>query len=194
MGTTCTHKPKGEPLTDFFIREGVLRWSDDNPYTYRVLDSAFINLTEYYAAVEQVHKETGERQVWAAMIKVTMVRGPRRDRWARDDPWDHNFCYKDMDETVGPYYHNCPERILKLLTPTEHEYALEWRRKCWAKIEAKKARPKIAPGTKLKFNGAIYIAEKSLGARGWSVHKADESWSYRMNRSQVAASEILCQA
>ena len=193
MGTTCTHKPKGMSVTDFFVDHGVLRWGDDNPNTYRVLDTALVNLTEFYAAVEMIHKETGVRRVWACMIKVTFIRTARKDRWSYGDR-DENFCYKDMDESMGPYYTNCPERILKLLTPTEHEYALEWRRKCWAKIEAKKARPKIAPGTKLKFNGAIYIAEKSLGARGWSVHKADESWSYRMNRSQVAASEILCQA
>lgn len=33
MGTTCTNKPKGMPLEDFFIDSGVLRWSDDRPHT-----------------------------------------------------------------------------------------------------------------------------------------------------------------
>jgi hypothetical protein len=172
-------------VTEFFLDHGVLRWGDDNPHTYKVLDSALVNLTEFYAAVEMIHKETGVRRVWAAMIKVTFIRTRRASCQ------DENFCYKDMDESYGPYYHNCPERILKLLTPTDSMHAQDWRDQCWAKIEAKKARPKIVPGTKLKLNGAIYIAEKSLGARGWSVRKPDESWSYRMNRNQVQRAEII---
>ena len=183
MGTTCTHKPKGEPLTEFFIRQGVLRWGDDNPHTYRVLNSAFVRLREYYAAVEQVHKETGERRVWAAVIKVTMGRSKYDDC---------NFCWKDMDESMGPYYTNCPERILKLLTPTEHEYAIKWRAQCWAKIEAKKARPKIKPGTCLLYAGRVFQVDESLGPRGWRTHDREDGFTYRLKRSQVAASEILC--
>lgn len=134
MGTTCTHKPKGMPVVEFLTQHGCFRWSDANPYAYRVLASAMIKFTEFYAAVEQVHKETGQRRVWAAVCKITFM--------GREDNWGHNFCYKDMDESMGPYFHNCPERILKLLTPTEYKYAQDWRDACWAKIEAKKARPK----------------------------------------------------
>ena len=47
----------------------------------------------------------------------------------------YNIGYKDMEESEGPYYYNCPERILKLLTPTSNEYALRWRKKCWERIE-----------------------------------------------------------
>lgn len=185
MGTTCTHKPKGMSIKDFFIdsNHGVLRWGDDNPHRYTVLDTAFVNLHEFYAAVEMIHKETGVRRVWAAIIKVTFNRGA-----------DYEFCYKDMDESMGPYYTNCPERILKLLTPTEHEYAQTWRDACWAKIEAKKARPKIKPGTHLLYGGIVYRAEKSLGQRGWSVVGIEYGLTFRMRRGQVAAAEILCQA
>ena len=41
-----------------------------------------------------------------------------------------NFGYKAMDETVGPCYYDCPKSILDLLTPTDSEWANEWRRKC----------------------------------------------------------------
>jgi len=192
MGTTCTHKPKGTSVADFFLEHGVLRWGDDNPHTYKVLATALVNLTEFYAAVEMTHKETGERRVWAAVIKVTFVRTPRVSRYR--DGWEHNFCYKDMDESMGPVQNNCPERILKLLTPTEYDYAKSWRTECWAKIEAKKARPKIKPGTHLLYGGRVFQAEESLGQRGWRVHDVEYPNIYRLKRSQVAASEILCQA
>ncbi|MDN5375448.1 MAG: hypothetical protein PWQ39_488 [Thermacetogenium sp.] len=52
---------------------------------------------------------------------------------------------------MGPYCYDCPERILKLLTPTENEWANEWRRKCWERIEAKKKRPKLRKGMVIRF-------------------------------------------
>lgn len=66
----------------------------------------------YYAAMRSA--KTGE--VWA-LIALTDIDG-------------HEFGYKDMDETMGPYCYDCPNSILKLLTPTNSEYAKDWRKKC----------------------------------------------------------------
>lgn len=41
-----------------------------------------------------------------------------------------NFSYKMMDETDGPYYNRCPKSILDLLTPTDSEFANQWRARC----------------------------------------------------------------
>lgn len=45
-------------------------------------------------------------------------------------------CYKlhtkYIPEDWGPCEQYCPEKILRLLTPTNDEYALAWRDKCWA--------------------------------------------------------------
>lgn len=184
MGWTSTHKPKGQKLTEFFINHGTLRWTPDgiHPYTYKVLDSAFVNLTEYYAAVEQVHNETGERRVWAAVFMIKLFK---------EDNYGHNICYKDMDESMGPNISRCPERVLKLLTPTKYEHANEWRARCWAHIEKAKARPRIKPGTKLLYGGKEFTAEKSLGARGWEVFQTGCAWPFRMNRSQAQHAEII---
>jgi len=127
MGWMCTHKPKGQSVSDYFINDsGAFRWSDDSPNTYKVLDSAFVNLSEFYAAVEAIDKKTGVRRVWAAIVLVSFEKGT----------WN-NFCYKDMDESCGPCAKNCPKRILDLLTPTEYEYALNWREACYQKLKEK---------------------------------------------------------
>ncbi|MDO5332206.1 MAG: hypothetical protein Q4E99_05950, partial [Bacillota bacterium] len=50
----------------------------------------------------------------------------------------------------GPYCYDCPKAILKLLTPTDSEWANEWRRKCFEKHN----KPKLSDlpiGTKIKF-------------------------------------------
>lgn len=68
--------------------------------------------TTYYAAMK--FTKTGE--IFALVVLT--------DTDCRD------FGYKDMDETCGPCYYDCPMSILDLLTPTDNEYANEWREKC----------------------------------------------------------------
>lgn len=95
--------------------------------THRALKSALVNFTEYYAAVETFNTDSGERVVWAAVMMVTL----------------NPFGYKDMSEDMGPGIHRCPESILKLLTPTENEYAKQWRADAWNHIAARAAAPKV---------------------------------------------------
>ena len=66
----------------------------------------------------------------------------------------HNFSYKDMDETMGPCYYDCPKSILDLLSPTNNEYANNWRAKCREQI-AKKTNPNSL--NKLPFNSIIQV-------------------------------------
>lgn len=40
-----------------------------------------------------------------------------------------NFSYKEMSEYEHPYYYNCPEKILNLLSETYNGNALSWRLK-----------------------------------------------------------------
>ncbi len=178
MGTTCTNKPAGMPLEEFFIDHGVLRWSADRPHTYRVLASAY-KMPVFYAAVEKVHKETGERQVWAAVIKVTQTRG------------DYGFCYKDMDETEGPCYYDCPAKILDLLTPTDSAYANEWRAKCREKLAmaAERRARKIGPGTVLVY-GTQRLTVLEKRPRGYLYVKDELGDRYRMRPGQVRNSAI----
>ena len=182
MGWTSTYKPKGEPILDFFIHQGVLTWGDDNPNTYRVLDSALVNMGTFYAAVEQVNKETGKRIVWAAVILV---------RHYPKDP-RYNFGWKDMDESCGPYETKCPERILKLLTPTDNEYALGWRKSCWANIEKRKARKNLPPGTVLKYGRNLLTVEgPTLFHKGRMTVVDERGYRWAMKRSQILAAEIV---
>ncbi|MCL6560684.1 MAG: hypothetical protein K6U74_18200, partial [Firmicutes bacterium] len=71
----------------------------------------------------------------------------------------NNFGYKDMEESMGPYQYDCPERILRLLTPTENEYALKWREKCWENIQKRKARPRLTEGAVIEFAEPISFAD-----------------------------------
>lgn len=81
----------------------------------------------YYAALKHTDKRTNE------VVNVGVVILTSSDLKS-----GFNFGYKDMDETMGPGYYDCPKSILNLLSPTDNEYALEWRKSCIENADKKK--------------------------------------------------------
>ena len=57
-----------------------------------------------YIAVQSTEKKSSSTFVFAAVILISNTK-------------KHGFGYKDMDETIGPCQSDCPERIIRLLTP-----------------------------------------------------------------------------
>jgi hypothetical protein len=100
-------------------------WEDESRKV-EVLKSSMVGST-YYAAVKSFNKTNGYECVTAV---VCLTSTNNKDYY--------NFAYKDMDETCGPYKYDCPKGILDLLTPTENEYANEWRKACYKNLAKKK--------------------------------------------------------
>lgn len=141
MGWTFSYKPASQSATDY-LRKRLLD-CDNERGTWKTLATAQVGST-VYAAVERLVKATGERYVFAAVM-LTQT----------DSRSDYNFGWKDLDESMGPYQCDCPERILKLLTPTGNENAIQWRLSCREKrrqvAERKKLLSTIKPGMLLSF-------------------------------------------
>ena len=81
----------------------------------------------YYAAVKATVLNTGDVETFAA---VALTHTNNRDYF--------NFGVKTMEESMGPCEDHCPASILSLLSPTDSEYANNWRERCRKNIEAKK--------------------------------------------------------
>lgn len=130
MGWSAFHLD--EPVKDWFIRGFNQR--------AEVLATSLVKFQTLYAAIRD--KETG--QVWCATYLINF----------QPKEYD-NFAYKNLDEFDGPCRYDCPERILKLLTPLNDEldpegYARNWREKCWIRINAQKEQAKIIRKAKTK--------------------------------------------
>ena len=114
--------------------------SDEYP-ELKVLKSTVIG-SVYYGAIAE--RRGGVTQKVFGVVTHTNVNS--RDYY--------NFCYKDMDETCGPYDIKCPTTILDLLTPTVNQWANEWRQKCrdYAKQKSEgKTLDKLPVGTTIRF-------------------------------------------
>ncbi len=147
MGWTFAHKEKGITVKQFFEKE--FGYTDKETGVYdKVLDCA-ATFTEAYLAIE-TGDTSGPKEVYA----MVCLLGYR--------PKDYyNFGYKEISEDMGPCNYSCPERILKLLTPTDDKWAQEWREKCWERIRAKKARPKLRKGMIIQFAEPIKFTDGS---------------------------------
>lgn len=135
---------------DAYFMEGL------NRGYYDVLKSSMVG-SVYYAAVKPLKKygdkdEHGERVIVDIPMDEQRVIGVVF--LTSTDSKDYfNFSYKDMSETSGPCYYDCPKGILDLLTPTDNEWANNWRVKCREQL-AKKNNPnalrKLPVGTLIK--------------------------------------------
>lgn len=167
MGWYWQHKPKRQKLEAFF-RE-LYDWEHEDGHANKILDFAVLNLSVVYMACE-ARRPGKAPYVYAGVCKIG---------WANEH---YNFGYKPMDEGMGPCETECPERIMKLLTPyhTARTYymppkpgedgfdtwtpeynrevngwARTWRKHCWDNIKRRKAKPKLSHGCVIKFKTPI---------------------------------------
>lgn len=97
----------------------------------------------YYAAVRHERYDKGTNVIYGIITKTSVRKKEYFD-----------FSYKTMSEDMNPYYYECPVGILKLLSPTDNEYALRWREKCYSKIEQNKnpdSLKNLPVGTEIKI-------------------------------------------
>jgi len=130
MGWWYQHREKGISDKEWFQRE--LFPSGTNT----IVESASKG-NVFYAAV-LVHETN---KVWGLVCLKQWVRGD-----------EFNFGYKDMDESMGPFCYDCPERILNRLSePAINDSAAKWRAACRAEIAKRALRPKLKAGDTIQF-------------------------------------------
>jgi len=132
----------------------------------RVIDSAFVGNRVWYAAAEILQNDE-------ALYVIALVCMVRWNPTAKDG---YIFAYKDQEESMGPCDAGCPARILRLLSPTDKEYALDWRRRCLVRLRLH-AR-KIEDGMRIRFPSAMTFSDGHSGTE-FVVVKQGEKIRFR---------------
>lgn len=143
MGWTFQHRDRGVPDLEWWRREFGAE---------RVIDSASVLGASFLAWRTEDDKVV-------AVVCLT--------RWVNEQ---YNYGYKEMDEGMGPGEDRCPERIFKMLSPLDevydpgsssHQWASEWRVKVQARLDARKARPKVKKGSVVRFKEPLPFTDGS---------------------------------
>ncbi len=112
------------------------------------------------------------------------------------------FAYKDIDESMGPYYFDAPIAMLDMLdtlAPNPSGNALDWRARCRHAHATKRAKSKakatLKPGDIVKFSpdGAAFELIMPAGPRrGWNVRMLGANGSlYRATAKQITNCQIV---
>lgn len=147
MGWTFTNRQKGKSLKQFF--------SEEFDYAYgKVLDCAVKNNVAYIAYEYIPWKKQNpltDEMITLGTKKVTGIVCLLQYR--KND--NCNQGYKDMDITMGPNASDCPERILKLISPTTDGYAKDWLDRAWEHVNKAKNMLKLTIGMTIEFDEPI---------------------------------------
>lgn len=109
MGWTyLTRKVDRKDIKEFLIKEFTC---DDPKYNTTVIDCSVKNNEAYLAVHDHIRQET------TAYVILLSFR-------------NNEIGFKDMHESEGPYYFNCPKRIIKKLSSTNDVTSLAWRSAC----------------------------------------------------------------
>jgi len=94
---------------------------------------------------------------------------------------------KVMDESMGPYDHNFPLSFLEMLTPTEYEYAQQWRERVRKHHADKKSKPKLNAGDTVVFATPISFTDGHSHDRltylGGFRFRTSGGWTVRLSKS-----------
>lgn len=146
MGSTSVHREKGTSNREWFEQE----WPESLAKNGRILECATVKGV-FYAAVQNNENASYKPGATWALVVLTWWN-PRADYF--------NFTYKDMDETMGPAYYDAPAKVLDLLSPTDSEYALQWRAACRDTIERKAKASKVKPGETIVFTRTFRFGDE----------------------------------
>ena len=138
-----------------------------------VLDKAFVNLSQLWLLV----RETGKEPV--ILLYLIKSYGSRKKG-------THEAGYKDMSESMGPYYYSCPLRMLEQ-APVQNEGWREEVRKYHARKKAAAAFAKqIKPGqyVALRPNLAVPVVELLEVGRTITGRALDGN-IYRVKKQQL---------
>ena len=121
------------------------------------------------------YKQTDGTVIKYACVYLLKGRSNTRYGWG----------YKDMDETMHPYYYDFPVSWLDLLSPTDSENARKWREEVRKRAE-KLARVKV--GTTWAYAGHEYTIIERRSPTSFRV-KNEYGDTWRMKMSQLLHAE-----
>lgn len=97
---------------EYWLNEVLFRWNLTGQFKVVAQNSKG---NEFYAAIQKM--ET--KEVFAIVVLI--------------EKHGKEIGFKEMDETSHPFYYNATKKLIKTLTPTDSNYANEWREKCLAR-------------------------------------------------------------
>jgi hypothetical protein len=133
MGWTSFTIDKTDKTSDI-VKKELTQLGGPNKTAFEIIDSAMVGSTFY--GIQRVTRPDGSTIHFGIVVLTTRKKIDNLSN-------DIAFSYKDMSEDCGPYYYECPIRILDkldLLDTEPNGPARAWRAKCRSQHAIKAAK------------------------------------------------------
>lgn len=121
MGSTTHCHNYDKALNNKELKEEIIK---KEFYKCEVLHISIPKWGAAYVAYKNLNGHADPNKIFCAVVKITCNNS-------------NEIGFKVIDEECGPYYCDCPKKILKILPPTLNEYANNWRKECMEKFKRK---------------------------------------------------------
>ena len=150
------------------IKQMVLNSFKETGY-YELID---IKSTQYgkHMWVAIKNKETNQSIILLYLIQ----KNAGRDGWG----------YKDMDESMGPYVHDCPLELIEKTTGDGREYSINWRKAVVEYHATRKHNAKANIGDVVEVYGKKYKLIEKI-RRSWRAESLENGRVYNIRPSQL---------
>lgn len=142
MGTTCVYGVGHLSLIEF-VRSQV---ESDR---IKIVDHSVKGSTVYLAC--ECKWLDGKAET-IGMVCITSKHGDER-------------CIKEVTECMGPYETECPLRIINKLSPTNSEYANQWRERCRAYAASQSGSKRLKVGQAIEFASPLKFNDGTQESR-----------------------------
>lgn len=123
------------------------------------------------------------RHIWSLYETATGERFINLDLCEKHE---REWGYKDMDETMGPCYYDCPMTLIQQAGPTPHVTAQTWRESV-KEFHARRAR-KLLVGNKIRMWGKDYTV---VSAGHKKIIRREDGAMFRLTRRNMDVLEIV---
>lgn len=107
-------------------------------------------------------------------------------------PWDHEWGYKDIDESMGPCELDCPEKFLAQSDDTS-PYGTAWRESCrrWRRERAKRLKfvNGLKPGDTFRYGSKTVVFTRPLSRSKNYICGTYMGAEYKFRKAQVQPPE-----
>lgn len=175
MGTTYCSKDFSSSFKnakDFFVNHLSKTLFIDKNGKNTLLKHSVVGNIAYTLSEHPVSGEEGKTFKIISVIKIVKYEG--------------EFGYKDMDESMGPFYYDCPQSILKEST-IQTETAVKWRNDCTEYAKNKKNHVKKMKDLKSVMKAGDKYDMGSLGEVTFLYHYNKASFAGKNNDGKIYA-------
>lgn len=166
-------------------------------WTYKFVGTT--DKTPKQLMTEELEQYGSEKVIKASVVRGVYYAAVRNERNGKINgvvclmrKQNGEFGWKDIWEEMGPFESRCPKVIIDLLSPTDSEYAKQWRERCIANAKGSRIKElnALPIGAMIEANGRVWY-KRAPAHQYKTPYFSDRFDCIALPKSQITSFRVL---